>query len=84
MHFEDSSKRIFLGPTLNIPLKGVGLYVFRHGLGTALSNSKVAPKTIQRILRHSDIKTDFRYYVQSDTDAERSALETVQSVRCAD
>jgi integrase len=84
VHFEDSSKRIVLGPTLYMPVKDVGLYAFRHGLGTALLKSQVAPKTVQRILRHSDIKTTFRYYVQSDTDAQRRALETVQSVECAD
>jgi integrase len=67
-----------------LPAKGVGLHAFRHGLGTALSNSKVSPKTVQQILRHSDIKTTFRYYVHSDTDAQRSALETIQLVQCAD
>jgi integrase len=67
-----------------MPVKDVGLHAFRHGLGTALSNSKVSPKTVQQILRHADIKTTFRYYVHSDTDAQRSALETVQLVQCAD
>jgi integrase len=67
-----------------LPVKDVGLHAFRHGLGTALSNSKVSPKTVQQILRHADIKTTFRYYVHSDTDAQRSALETVQLVQRAD
>ena len=69
---------------LGLPVKGVGLHAFRHGLGTALSNSKASPKTVQQILRHSDIKTTFRYYVHSDTDAQRSALESIQLVQCAD
>jgi integrase len=60
-----------------LPTKDVGLHAFRHGLGTALSNSKVSPKTVQQILRHSDIKTTFQYYVHSDTDAQREALATV-------
>jgi len=63
---------------LGFPWKGVGLHAFRHGLGTALSNAKISPKTVQRILRHSDIKTTFRYYVHSDIDAQREALETLQ------
>jgi integrase len=63
---------------LGMPTKGVGFHAFRHGLGTALANSKVSPKTVQQILRHSDIKTTFRYYVHSDMDAQRAALETVQ------
>jgi integrase len=61
----------------SLPTKGVGLHAFRHGLGTALSNSKASPKTVQEILRHADIKTTFRYYVHSDLDAQRSALSTV-------
>jgi integrase len=65
----------------NLPTKDVGLHAFRHGLGTALSNSKISPKTVQQILRHSDIKTTFRYYVHSDTDAQRSALQEIQLVQ---
>jgi integrase len=53
------------------------LHAFRHGLGTALSNSKVSLKTVQQILRHTDIKTTFRYYVHSDTDAQRIALSQI-------
>ena len=64
-----------------LPTKDVGLHAFRHGLGTALSNSKISPKTVQQILRHSDIKTTFRYYVHSDTDAQRSALQEIQLVQ---
>ena len=59
---------------LSLPTVDVGLHAFRHGLGTALSDSKVSPKTVQGILRHRDIKTTFRYYVHSDTDAQRTAL----------
>jgi integrase len=62
---------------LALPTKDVGLHAFRHGLGTALSNSKVSPKTVQQILRHTDIKTTFRYYVHSDTDAQRIALSQI-------
>lgn len=65
-----------------LPVKDVWLHAFRHGLGTALSNGKVPPKTVQQILRHSAIKTIFRYYVRSD--AQRSALETIQLVQRAD
>jgi integrase len=62
---------------LGLPTKDVGLHAFRHGLGTALSDNKVSPKTVQQILRHTDIKTTFRYYIHSDTDAQRSALASV-------
>lgn len=62
---------------LALPTRDVGLHAFRHGLGTALSESKVSPKTVQAILRHADIKTTFRYYVHSDTDVQRNALATL-------
>ena len=62
---------------LRLPTKHVGLHSFRHGLGTALAESKASPKTVQEILRHTDIKTTFRYYVHSDTDAQRNALAAV-------
>lgn len=62
---------------LGLPTKGVGLHAFRHGMGTVLANSKVSPKIVQQILRHTDIKTTFRYYVHSDLDAQRNALAAV-------
>lgn len=62
---------------LGLPTKDVGLHAFRHGLGTALSDNGVSPKTVQAILRHTDIQTTFRYYVHSDTDAQRSALAAI-------
>lgn len=64
-----------------LPTKDVGLHAFRHGLGTALSDNKVSPRTVQQILRHTDIKTTFRYYVHSDTEAQRAALAGLQSVQ---
>jgi integrase len=62
---------------LVLPTIDVGLHAFRNGLGTALANSKVSPKIVQQVLRHTDIKTTFRYYVHSDTDAQRNALSQV-------
>jgi integrase len=59
---------------LKLSTKRVGLHAFRHGLGTALSDSKISSRTVQDILRHADLKTTFRYYVHSDMDAQRSAL----------
>ena len=66
---DNRRSRVLPWPTL--PTKEVGLHAFRHGLGTALSDNGVSPKTVQAILRHTDIQTTFRYYVHSDTDARR-------------
>ncbi len=62
---------------LGLPHEHVGLHAFRHGIGTALADRKVSPKTVQQILRHTDIKTTFRYYVHSDLEAQRDALSSV-------
>jgi integrase len=67
---------LFLGIRGNKHRRTFGLHAFRLGLGTALSDSKVSPKTVQHILRHTDIKTTF-CYVHSDLDAQRTALAGV-------
>ena len=69
-----------LAPVLKkLGLPKAGLHAFRHGLGTALANSKVSPKLVQSILRHADLQTTFRYYVHADADAQRDALQALQS-----
>jgi integrase len=63
------------------PTHRYGLHAFRHGLGTALADSRVSPKVVQSILRHTDIKTTLRYYVHVDDDVQRDALAQVQSLQ---
>ncbi len=49
-----------LAPVLKkLGLPKAGLHAFRHGLGTALANSKVSPKLVQSILRHADLQRRF-------------------------
>jgi len=48
--------------TLGIKTERVGLHAFRHGSGTALCERKANPATVQKILRHSDIRTPLKYY----------------------
>ena len=59
--------------SLGMKTERVGLYAFRHGLGTALCERKANPATVQKILRHSDIRTTLKYYVHSDLDAQPQA-----------
>lgn len=69
-----------LAPVLKkLGLPKAGLHAFRHGLGTALANNKASPKLVQSILRHADLQTTFRYYVHADADAQRDALQSLQS-----
>jgi integrase len=63
---------------LGLPSQGVGLHSFRRGLGTALANNKVSPRIVQTILRHTDLKTTLRFYVHSDCETQRAALQALQ------
>jgi integrase len=60
---------------LGLPTYRVAFHAFRHSLGTTLANNKVSLKTVQEILRHTDSKTTVRYYIHSDMDDRRAALE---------
>jgi integrase len=51
-----------------------GLHNLRHSLSTWLVNQgKVAPKTVQGILRHADIRTTMNLYTQDDRDEKQAA-----------
>jgi integrase len=56
------------------PSQRFGLHNLRHSLSTWLVNQgKVAPKTVQGILRHSDIRTTMNLYTQDDSDEKQAA-----------
>ena len=51
-----------------------GLHNLRHSLSTWLVNKgKVDPKTVQGMLRHSDIRTTVNLYTQDDRDEKQAA-----------
>jgi integrase len=51
-----------------------GLHNLRHSLSTWMVNkAKVAPKTVQGILRHSRIQTTLDLYTQQDGEETRAA-----------
>ena len=51
-----------------------GLHNLRHSLSTWLVNKgKVDPKTVQGMLRHSDIRTTMDLYTQDDRDEKQAA-----------
>ncbi len=51
-----------------------GLDNLRHSLSNWLVNkAKVAPKTVQGILRHSRVQTTLDLYTQEDSDQARAA-----------
>ena len=51
-----------------------GLHNLRHSFSTWLVNKgKVDPKTVQGMLRHSDIRTTMNLYTQDDRDEKQAA-----------
>ena len=51
-----------------------GLHNLRHSLSNWLVNkAKIQPKTVQGILRHSDVRTTLNLYTQNDADDTRTA-----------
>jgi integrase len=51
-----------------------GLHNLRYSLSTWLVNKgKVDPKTVQGMLRHSDIRTTMNLYTQNDHDEKQAA-----------
>ena len=52
---------------------GFGFHNFRHSLASQLARMKVDPKIIQEMLRHSDLKTTFKFYVQAHDDDKLEA-----------
>lgn len=51
-----------------------GIHNLRHSLSTWLVNKgKVEPKTVQGMLRHSDIRTTMNLYTQDDRDEKQAA-----------
>ena len=52
-----------------------GWHSFRRGLGSNLYELGVKPKVIQAILRHGDLSTTMKYYVETPTEESRDALQ---------
>ena len=50
-----------------------GFHNFRHSLASSLVKLKCDPKTVQSILRHEDLATTMRLYVQSDQETKLEA-----------
>jgi len=60
--------------TLLIVFPALAFHNLRHSLSTWLVNKgKVDPKTVQGMLRHSDIRTTMNLYTQDDRDEKQAA-----------
>ncbi len=56
-----------------------GWHAFRRGLATNLHTLKVDDKTIQAILRHSNIRLTQNVYIKSVTESQVSAMDTLSA-----
>lgn len=62
------------GKLVDIDPRRFGFHNLRHSLSTFLVGIQVDPKTVQALLRHSDVKTTLQLYTQS-VDANRLAAQ---------
>jgi len=63
-----------------------GWHCFRRGLGTNLNHLGVEDKAIQAILRHENVATTQKYYIEpvsADSVRAMAALDTVLCSTCA-
>ena len=65
-----------------------GFHTFRHSLASFLVRSKTDPKTVQALLRHSDVKTTLQLYAHSVSEDRMTAqgvvLEAILSGKTAE
>ena len=52
----------------------------RHTFITNLANAAVAPKTVQTLARHSDIRLTMNVYTHVDRDQQAAALEALPKI----
>jgi len=57
-----------------------GRHAFRRGLGTNLAELEVPDKTVQDILRHSDVATTKKFYIKSRRAAGVAAMKKLEAV----
>ena len=62
------------GKLVDVDPRRFGFHNLRHSLSTFLVGTQIDPKTVQDLLRHSDVKTTLQLYTQS-IDANRLAAQ---------
>jgi integrase len=61
-----------------------GWHAFRRGLATNLHDLRVDDKTIQSILRHSNIAVTQKCYIKSLPKQSQATMELLESALCAE
>jgi integrase len=77
----DNQVRRVIRPALDrAGLEWKGWHAFRRGLATNLYQRGVTDKTIQSILRHSDVSTTMRHYVKTPSADAVQAMRSLEEV----
>jgi integrase len=70
LNLANLARRVIIDKLSEKKLEWKGWHAFRRGLATNLSMLGVSARTVQAILRHSQISTTMRHYIQSpDTES---------------
>lgn len=57
--------------------KTLGLHAFRRGTATTLHEHGIDDKTIQGVMRHSELRTTQNIYIKTNTETAREGLQKV-------
>jgi integrase len=79
LNLANLARRVII-PAITGKVDWRGWHAFRRGLASNLYALSVPPKIIQAILRHADISTTLKYYVQTNEPASREALEKLENL----
>ena len=77
LDFDNTARRKIIPALEKAGIKWHGYHAMRRGLATTLHSKGIADKEIQRLLRHSDVATTQRAYIQTLPENVRTAMSTV-------
>lgn len=80
LRIENLKNRVILPALRSAKIEWHGWHAFRRGLASNLSEIGVAPETIQKILRHSDVRVTLQHYVKV---RERKAVDAMRRLEAA-
>jgi integrase len=78
LDIESLATRVIRPALLGSDIKWHGWHAFRRGLATNLYRTGVSPRTIQAILRHSNVSTTLAFYVKTSGADAVAAMERLE------
>lgn len=83
LNLDNLAARVIIPALTGTGVEWHGWHAFRRGLATNLHRLGVDDKTIQAILRHSNLSTTMNIYVKSVSEAQIEAMQRLETIVCA-